>query len=73
MTIDEYAAYTTNTMKRSLEKLSGQFIDTDLNVKNLCLSGICVSSGQLNAFLSGANSVQNIYNTTTVVHQSSSE
>ena len=57
MTIDDYASYTTNTMKRSIEKLSGENIDTDLSIKNLkaygidiknlCLDGVCISSGQL--------------------------
>jgi hypothetical protein len=61
MTIDEYANYTANTMKRSLEKLSGQSIDTDLITKSLrapsiytstlCLDGTCISSGQLASLL----------------------
>lgn len=45
MTIDDYAEYTANTMKRSLEQLSGKLIDTTLNVKNLCIDGICIGSG----------------------------
>ena len=80
MTIDEYAQYTAQTMKRSLEKLSGSYIDSNLNIrnisssnaylKNLCLDGTCISSGQLLSILSGTSSTtQNYYNTTNVVQQ----
>jgi hypothetical protein len=78
MTIDEYANYTANTMKRSLEKISGQSIDTDLVTKSLrapsiysntlCLDGTCIWSGQLASLISGISPIQNIC-TTTVVQQ----
>jgi hypothetical protein len=70
MTIDDYASYTANTIKRSFEKLSGKFIDTSLSVRDLCLDGTCISSGQLLSILSGTSSTtQNYYNTNNIVQQ----
>jgi hypothetical protein len=37
MTIDEYAAYTSNTIKRSIESLSGKEIDMNMNIRNLAV------------------------------------
>lgn len=72
MTIEEYASYTTNTMKRSIEKLSGENINTDLNInnlktygietQNLCLDGTCISSEQLISLLGSVNSIDSKIN-----------
>jgi hypothetical protein len=35
MTIDEYAAYASSTIQRSIESLSGKEIDMNMNVRNL--------------------------------------
>lgn len=56
-TIDDYALYAANTMRRSIEKLSGTHIDTDLSVRSLdtdkvkldrlCFGENCIDSGSL--------------------------
>lgn len=35
MTIDEYAAYASSTIQRSIESLSGKDINMNMNVRNL--------------------------------------
>jgi hypothetical protein len=56
-TIDDFALYAANTTAKSLEKLSGRLINTDLSfnklssssmsTSNLCLDTVCFDSGSL--------------------------
>ncbi|MBP9780075.1 hypothetical protein KBD33_05650, partial [Candidatus Gracilibacteria bacterium] len=54
---DEYAGYTLNFTKKSLEKMSGTHIDTNLSIDaletdnivtdQLCVGGVCINSGSV--------------------------